>query len=121
MQAEVQAAAQAVQEADYHGNLDPHLLEAVPVVVVLLLMLDQAVEADFHAVVSPEYHIPALVQAQAEIYPVFFESREECRVGQYLCWTRSGNLRLNQPGWTQEYHWQRQRVLVLQDSQGQPD
>ena len=66
MQAEVQAAAQAVQEADYHGNLDPHLLEAVPVVVALLLMLDQAVEADFHVVVSPEYHIPALVQAQAQ-------------------------------------------------------
>ena len=37
MQAEVQAAAQAVQEADYHRDLDPHLLEAVPVVVALLL------------------------------------------------------------------------------------
>eukprot|EP01047_Picozoa_sp_COSAG01_P081956 COSAG01_NODE_16554_length_1226_cov_7.354037_2_plen_99_part_00 len=98
MQAEIQAAAQAVQEVDYHENWDPRLLEAVLVVVALLLILDQVVEADFHAVVSPEYHILALVQAQAEMYPVFFELWEECRVGQYLCWTWSGNSRLNQPG-----------------------
>ena len=58
VQAEVQAAAQAAQEADYHGNLDPHLLEAVPVVVALFLVLDQAVEADFHAVVSPDDQVP---------------------------------------------------------------